>query len=68
MRAYGVPQTFLSGQPYFDEVLTNYHRSAMPDEPLYRTRLEFKDDPRCEYCEKVCLGDVCRNCGARRKG
>lgn len=67
MRAYGVPQTFLSGQPYFDEVLTDFHAAALPVEHGRIYTIPARD-AICPYCDMAVAGDVCRNCGARRKG
>lgn len=64
--ALGTPPSYLSGQPFYDYTLSNYLAAAMPDEPVTLTRITFKDDPKCAYCEIVCLGPICRNCGARR--
>lgn len=63
MSALNYNPPFSRGQTYYDHVMVNFHAAMQPDQP---STLPRATDPHCAYCEVICLGDVCRNCGARR--
>lgn len=65
IRTFGQPATFVSGQPYYDHVLTSHFAAIMPDEPGAILTVPGR---ACAYCDLLVDGDVCRNCGARSKG